>query len=106
MHSLNLYLLTRYKGNDIDVVESTMSGRNEPLKIKRYEFDTVCSFVEGVLNKDRSIDLLDGFFYSFIIDHIGKEFDLLKFGDGKTVLNIELKRSLCYRIACSRVPGR
>lgn len=94
MHSLNLYLLTRYKGNDIDVVERTMSGRNEPLKIKRYEFDTVCSFVEAVLNKDSTIDLLDGFFYSFIIDHIGKEFDLLKFGDGKTVLNIELKSQM------------
>ena len=36
--------------------------------------------------------LLDGFFFSYIIEHIGKEFDLLKISsDGESVLNIELK---------------
>lgn len=35
---------------------------------------------------------LDGFFFSFVIDHIGKEFDLLKLSaDREYALNIELK---------------
>ena len=38
------------------------------------------------------LSLLDGFFFSYTIEHIGKEFDLLKLSkDTGTILNIELK---------------
>ena len=42
--------------------------------------------------KKHALSLLDGFFFSYIIEHIGKEFDLLKISsDGEAALNIELK---------------
>ncbi len=37
-----------------------------------------------------ALPLLDGFYYSYTVPQIGKEFDLLKFADGAT-LNIEIK---------------
>ena len=52
-----------------------------------------CSVSEDAPFEDISwLNLLDGFFFSYVIEHIGKEFDLLKISsDGECALNIELK---------------
>lgn len=94
MNSLNLYILTRYNGERVSEVENIISDRKEKLEIRDYEYKSLCSFVNLVMKENIEIELLDGFFYSYTIEYIGKEFDLLKIGKDRTVLNIELKSQM------------
>ena len=91
MKAVNLYMLTRYKGEEISLVENVMSDRNEILEIKKHEYESLCSLVEKLLDYEIEVGLLNGFFFSYTIEHIGKEFDLLKIDKGNIALNIELK---------------
>ena len=54
---------------------------------------TIACFGNGASRECEDwIALMDGFYFSYVIRHIGKEFDLLKVSsDGRCVLNIELK---------------
>ena len=94
MNSLNLYILTRYNGKRVSEVENIFSDRKEKLEIRDYEYKSLCSFVNLVMKENIEIELLDGFFFSYTIEYIGKEFDLLKIGKDRTVLNIELKSQM------------
>ncbi|MGI6710890.1 MAG: DNA/RNA helicase domain-containing protein [Bacilli bacterium] len=58
--------------------------------IKDEEIQSLISFLE-CLNLQRKI--FDGFFYSYSIPQIGKEFDLIKI-KGDSILNIELKSKI------------
>lgn len=90
MKALNLYLLTRnIEDKDIPVYETVLSGREEAVKFRPEEIETINRLVDCISDKV-SLKELDGFFYSFTIPQIGKEFDLLKIGDNR-VVNIELK---------------
>lgn len=52
-------------------------------------------FARGHNSAGSGISCLDGFFFSYVIEHIGKEFDLLKIArDGSCILNIELKSEM------------
>lgn len=94
MRAVNLYLLTRnIKDSDKSSYETALSERNEKMKFRPEEVGTIRKLVDCVSGKV-SLKELDGFFYSFSIPQIGKEFDLLKIGRDRSVLNIELKSQM------------
>lgn len=69
--------------------EALFSERSEPVIYRSHEIDSLKALVRNLLC-GVSVSALDGFFYSFTIPQIGKEFDLLKLSS-KAALNIELK---------------
>lgn len=92
MRSVNLYLLTRNKDKHFYTeYENVLSARSEPLKVKEHEFDNLIRLVEMLCEHGAGVRELEGFYYSYTIRQIGKEFDLLKIHCNHTVLNIELK---------------
>ena len=97
MKAVNLHLLTRIKDPDtMSLLFQALSGRHIQKTISAHEAASLCSLVcfleEEQPDLAEHICLLDGFFFSYVIEHIGKEFDLLKISaDGSCALNIELK---------------
>ena len=92
MKAANLYILTRNKQkNLLTQYENVLSGREEVHKVKEHEFHSLTSFVDVLFENKVTIADLDGFYFSYSIKYIGKEFDLLKICKNKKVLNIELK---------------
>ena len=79
----------------------SLSGREDCKVISPHEAASLWSLVDRIAAYFRNSDsfsdsswisFLDGFYFSYVIRHIGKEFDLLKVSsDGEYVLNIELK---------------
>ena len=91
MKSLNLFALTRV--NDVGTFynfEKQLSGREIPLKAKAYEMQCIIEFVNSLRNVGALIENFDGFYHSYVIQQIGKEFDLLRIGYSG-IINIELK---------------
>jgi len=70
--------------------ESQMSCRKDSNEIKLVDMKTLQAFVEQVTAAGIGAKELDGFFFSYKIPQISKEFDLIKVWENK-VLNIELK---------------
>ena len=62
-------------------------------RLKRHEIRNLHSFCNEMLNAGCHLPNLDGFFVGYTIQQIGKEFDLLRFGEN-FILNIELKSEL------------
>lgn len=92
MKAVNLYLLTRNRNRDFYTqYENVLSARTEVLKVKEHEFENLIHLVELLCQNGVSIRELEGFYYSYTIRQIGKEFDLLKIRKNEAVLNIELK---------------
>lgn len=92
MRPVNLYLLTRdMDKNTYTEFENILSARKERMQIKEHEFGSLRRLVDILQEKGVTIAQLDGFFYSYTIRQIGKEFDLLKIDAPNRVLNIELK---------------
>ena len=81
MQAINIYTLTRI---DVDEkgtysnYENILSQREEILTIKDYEFESLKGLVDELVKHDIDVVQLDGFFFSYKMKHIGKEFDLLK----------------------------
>ena len=71
--------------------EDLLSSREEKFKHKIDEVELLKTLVSHLANFDNSMQKMDGFFYSFTIPQISKEFDLLKIGKNGVVVNIELK---------------
>ena len=95
MRSVNLYLLTRDRDSTTyTAFENILSDRQERVRVKECEFHSLQRFVEVLCQKGVSIEELEGFYYSYTIHQIGKEFDLLKVCANKRVLNIELKSQI------------
>ena len=91
MKPLNLYTLTRFVVLDkFAFFEKQLSERSSPLKVKEHEISCLRSFVDSLSPFDASLNIFDGFFYSFEIPQIGKEFDLLRISRD-LIVNIELK---------------
>lgn len=98
---MNLYLLTRApEGDDFSLLARELSDERNYKEYSRHEARSMRDLVEALrphlkdsAGNGRSwIHYLDGFYYSYTIAHISKEFDLLKIsGDGECILNIELK---------------
>lgn len=93
MKPLNLYMLTRVKDPALFALyEQHLSGREELKRINAHEQESLRLFTDALLEAGVSVSHLDGFYFSYTIRHIGKEFDLLKFSsDRRSILNIELK---------------
>lgn len=92
MRPVNLYLLTRdMDKNTYTEFENILSARKERMQVKEHEFGSLRRLVDILQEEGVTIAQLDGFFYSYTIRQIGKEFDLLKIDAPNRVLNIELK---------------
>lgn len=120
MKACNLHFLTRVSDcGEMSRLLQALSARPAEKVISEHEAASLCSLTEllgGLLKNgtdaagsvcptdtsgcpsavsaqpDNWLTLLDGFYFSYTIRHIGKEFDLLKVSaDGGTILNIELK---------------
>lgn len=91
MRPVNLFLLSRPVPNKIfPAFEEQLSLREDPLYPHEVEPPCMRHLVDLLFQAGSDVTHLDGFFYSYIIPQIGKEFDLLRLND-QTVLNIELK---------------
>ena len=96
MKAVNLHLLTRIRDcRAMSLLYQSLSGKDSLKLISSHEAASLCALADHISAEDGDdlpLSLLDGFFFSYIIEHIGKEFDLLKISsDGECVLNIELK---------------
>lgn len=92
MKPVNLYDFSKtfFLGEKpLSVYEKFNSKRSANIQIKTREIDTIQKLISALDNLVAP-DNWDGFYYSFSIPQISKEFDLLKLGDNK-VLNVELK---------------
>lgn len=95
MKSVNLFVLTRNKEIELcSEYENVVSGRDSRLKIKEHEYQSLCKLVDALGGNQLKISDVDGFYFSFRISQISKEFDLLKVKKGKEVINIELKSEM------------
>ncbi len=91
MRPVNLFMLSRPVSDRVfPVFEGQLSLRDDPLYPHEVEPPCIRHLVELLFEEGLDIAQLDGFFYSYIIPQVGKEFDLLRFSH-RSVLNIELK---------------
>lgn len=92
MRAVNLYTLTRKIDNEIYAMyEMALSDRAEAIRIRMEEIDQIVGIVNNFIFHGATSECYDNWFYSFSIPHIGKEFDMLKIGNNKIAVNIELK---------------
>lgn len=90
MKPINIYALTRL--NDpalMSKVERQMSGRGHYIKIREWETEGLRLFSERLRPVCRDACSLT-FFYSYTMQKLGKEFDLIRIADDQ-IVNIELK---------------
>ena len=93
MYPIDLFLLTKTKPLNIqEFCEylQIVSKSQRQLKIRDYERNNLYQFIELLKSNNINISCLNGFYYSYTIDQIGKEFDLIKICKN-FVLNIEIK---------------
>ena len=101
MKAVNLYFLTRtHEQAGVSRLLGALSGSGDRKIVSPHESATMCALTDRIADFYREggpgskdwVSFLDGFFFSYVIEHIGKEFDLLKFSaDSSHALNIELK---------------
>ena len=101
MKAMNLYLVSRAAGSsDFSLLVRELTGEIHYKEYSRHEAESLRALTDELTPHlmDKCGDggswasFLDGFYFSYTIAHISKEFDLLKIsGDGDCVLNIELK---------------
>lgn len=91
--SINIYTLSRIHDREaFNILERHGSRYMEPKRTQEHEIESLRLLADEFMRCGVTVAEMDGFFYSFHIPHIGKEFDLLKL-TGKICLNIELKSS-------------
>lgn len=88
---INIYLLSHTPDETAfnTLVQRCLQNKN-PNPIENHEIESLQKLVDEFKNNSLSIAEMDGFFYSFKIPRVGKEFDLLKITDNLCI-NIELK---------------
>ena len=98
MKAFNLYTLTRVRDSvNFSMLAQALSGRTWHKAFSAHETASLCALVDGLVpllseKGEEWVRFLDGFYFSYTIEHISKEFDLLKLSaDAGCVLNIELK---------------
>ena len=89
--AINIYTLSRiHEREAFNILERHTSRYREPKRTQDHEIESLRLLADELMKHEVSVAEMDGFFYSFHIPHIGKEFDLLKLS-GRICLNIELK---------------
>lgn len=94
MNAINLYALTRF--NDVDRFynyEQFLSSRREELHRNEREMLSLLSFSNLLFASTVDPLIQNGYFFSYTIPQISKEFDLLRISSD-TVINIELKSEM------------
>lgn len=101
MKAMNLYLLARVTDRtDFSMLAGELTGEIRYKEYSDHEAASMRALIEelapALREKEGSghkwISYLDGFYFSYTIAHISKEFDLLKISaNGDCILNIELK---------------
>ncbi len=92
LKAINLYMLTSVSVDRMSSYEKLLSCRNEEIKDHVEEKETVVELVNELIESGTNFREFGGFFYSYTIPQISKEFDLLKISKNlDTILNIELK---------------
>ena len=91
---INIYLLSRIQEEELFNIVERHSSRSNELQLTQYHEIESLRILSDELDKSAiSVSDMDGFFYSYQIPQIGKEFDILKITD-KMCLNIELKSTI------------
>lgn len=93
MYPIDLFLLSKTKPlnvNDFCEYVKNISHSARQLIIRDYERADLYQLIDMLLSSNININCLDGFYYSYSIEQIGKEFDLIKISKD-FVLNIEIK---------------
>ena len=91
MKAINLYLLTRQVAPGIlSEYEYALSGRDKTIKCRTEEIEMIRDIVNQFSLCGAAPHAYEGWFYSFTIPQIGKEFDLLRISED-AIINIELK---------------
>lgn len=85
-------LLSVYQGAE-DLEGSGLMVEKKFKTLKIHEIKTLHSFCDIMSDHGCDVSDFDGFYVGYSIHHIGKEFDLLRFGDDLTI-SIELKSEL------------
>ena len=94
MRPLNISYLQNITKEDLfSDCENALSGRPERERIRRADQVALRSLIKTLFRAGLDeTACYDGFFFSFVLERIGKEFDLVKVRrDRSAVLNIELK---------------
>lgn len=92
MKAVNLFEFSKaffLEEKPLSFYEKFSSRRGKNIRIKGREIESLNKFI-SLLSEFVGLENWDGFYYSFSIPQISKEFDLLKIGD-KRILNVELK---------------
>ncbi len=88
---INLYAMSRIREEvPFNTVERHQSQRADRPRIQHHEIESLRRLTDRLMASGVTVKELDGFYFSYHIPQIGKEFDLLKFTD-RACLNIELK---------------
>ncbi len=92
MRATNLYFLSRNIDYDLtSVYEKNLSHRQDAQRTRYEELIQIRDIAQRLLEAGADRSVLDDFVYSFTLPGIGKEFDLLKIGENKVTVNVELK---------------
>lgn len=95
MKVLNLYTLTRVDNDDFSLFENILSDRKTRKDIDSSERISLQKFVDQMYGEDITVQMFNGFYTFFTIEHISKEFDILKIAKDKSrIINIELKSEM------------
>jgi hypothetical protein len=90
MKPINIYALTRIDSPELlSKMEKQMSGRNRLIKIRSWEIDGLRLFLSRLQSVYPDASSLT-FYYSYTMQKLGKEYDLLRVADDY-IVNIELK---------------
>ena len=91
MKAVNLFLLSREVPEEVrEDYECALSERIKSIRYRPEEIDIIRSVIKSFIQHKVPLSLYDGWFYSFTIPQVGKEFDLLRIHES-SVLNLELK---------------
>ena len=89
MKPINIYALTRIDSPELlSKMEKQMSGRNRLIKIRSWEIDGLRLFLSRLQSVYPDASSLT-FYYSYTMQKLGKEYDLLRVADDY-IVNIEL----------------
>lgn len=80
--------------DNIENFERALSRRKKGDKIKTYEIKSMHQLVNILLDSNCSMECFENWFYSYNIENLGKELDLIKVCKNGIVINVELKSQM------------
>lgn len=91
MRNINiLSIIEAYRKLSNTLFQKLMNSYGITSGIKNYELNGIESFVDELLKANNNISIVNRYYLGYSIPQIGKEFDLLRFGNNY-IINIEIK---------------